>query len=342
MMHRHAAALLVLVAASLACPADAEFKDVLDTPAMMSPLANSTLLLGIARAGDRLVSVGVRGHIVWSDDGGANWTQAAVPVSSDLTAVYFATPQSGWAVGHDGIVLASNDGGKSWVKQLDGIKAAQIMADFYHDGELHDDAQRMVADGPDKPFLDVWFADDKNGFVIGAFNLAFRTRDGGQNWEPIYHRIENPQRLHLYGIRPFGDALFIVGEAGLVLRSEHGGDFKRVALPYQGSLFGLATGKSALLVYGLRGNLFRSEDRGASWAKVDLGERSALVGSTGDGAGEIAIVAQSGTLYRSEDDGKSFKAFPQARPMPLSGVTENAQGGLILIGFAGSRPDAAK
>jgi len=39
--------------------------DVLETPALESDLAASSLLLDIARAGDRLVAVGEQGHIVY-------------------------------------------------------------------------------------------------------------------------------------------------------------------------------------------------------------------------------------------------------------------------------------
>ena len=34
------------------------------------------------------------------------------------------------------------------------------------------------------PFLDVLFSDASEGFVIGAFGLVLRTRDGGKSWEP--------------------------------------------------------------------------------------------------------------------------------------------------------------
>jgi photosystem II stability/assembly factor-like uncharacterized protein len=49
-------------------------------------------LLGAARAGERLVAVGQRGHILYSDDSGNAWQQAAVPVSADLNAVSFLRP----------------------------------------------------------------------------------------------------------------------------------------------------------------------------------------------------------------------------------------------------------
>ena len=72
------------------------FTDVLDTPSTITSLATRSLLNGITRAGKRLVAVGARGHILYSDDEGKSWKQASVPVSSDLTAVNFPTPQQGW------------------------------------------------------------------------------------------------------------------------------------------------------------------------------------------------------------------------------------------------------
>jgi photosystem II stability/assembly factor-like uncharacterized protein len=39
-------------------------------------------VVGMARAGERLVTVGQRGHILYSDDSGKHWQQAVVPVSS--------------------------------------------------------------------------------------------------------------------------------------------------------------------------------------------------------------------------------------------------------------------
>ncbi len=114
----------------LAASAAASYRDVLDTPARDSAFAAKSLLNGVANAGQRIVAVGQRGHIVLSDDGGKTWTQAKVPVSSDLVAVYFPTPAKGWAVGHDGIVLHSADSGATWTRQLDGRSAGELMAAY--------------------------------------------------------------------------------------------------------------------------------------------------------------------------------------------------------------------
>ena len=147
----------------------APFTDVLDVPAMPSALASSSALRDVTLAGPRLVAVGPRGHILYSDDHGAHWQQAQVPVSADLNAVSFATPALGWAVGHDGVVLHSRDGGVHWHKQLDGRALAE----------------QLPAAATDNALLDVWFSDARNGYAVGVFNLLLRTTDGGNTIEQL-------------------------------------------------------------------------------------------------------------------------------------------------------------
>ena len=102
---------LLATLALLAAPSawSAPYVDVLDTPAQKSSLASQRILNGVALAGNRVVVVGQRGHILYSDDRGSTWTQAIVPVSVDLVAVHFPSAQKGWAVGHSGVVLATAD-----------------------------------------------------------------------------------------------------------------------------------------------------------------------------------------------------------------------------------------
>jgi len=182
--------------------------DVLDRPAMQSPLAAKKLLLSVARADDRLVAVGPRGHIVVSTDAGVSWQQSQVPVSSDLTAVYFASAKRGWAVGHDGVVLASTDGGATWIRQLDGravneLVLADVRAKLAAAPEsealqaLVAEAERSVESGPDKPLLDVWFENETTGYVVGAYGLLLRTNDAGATWQTGFNRNENHTNIKM-------------------------------------------------------------------------------------------------------------------------------------------------
>ena len=241
-----------------------KFIDVLDQPAPTSALAAQRLLQASAVAGKRLVAAGARGHIVYSDDMGATWQQAKVPVSADLTALHFVDAREGWAVGHEGVVLHTSDAGATWQVQLDGRRANELVLE--HVGKLPADtdptvlealkaeAERAAAEGPSRPFLDVWFANAQEGFVVGAYNLIFHTGDGGKTWQPWVERTQNERFYHLYGIRGSSDGLYMVGELGLALRFDPAtGRFNALQTPYEGSWFGLLTKPGLVLAYGMRG-----------------------------------------------------------------------------------------
>jgi photosystem II stability/assembly factor-like uncharacterized protein len=320
---------------ALACPpaiAAAPFQDVLDTPAKESPLAPRSILNGVTGAGKRVVTVGQRGHIVYSDDAGKTWRQAKVPVSSDLVAVAFATPQKGWAVGHDGVVLHSTDGGVTWNKQLDGRSAGKRMEAFYAErakiepaaadaAALAEEGKRFAQQGAENPLLDVWFADENNGFVVGAFNLIFRTADGGKTWEPWFHRTDNPNRLHLYAIRQVGADLYISGEQGILLKLDPAASrFTAVDTGYRGTYFGITGTDEAVLAFGLRGNVFRSADGGEQWQKVETGLQEGITGAANCGGKQLVLVSQSGRMLTSDDAGASFRPVKLQQPAPASAV----------------------
>lgn len=325
------------------------FQDVLVTPAVKSALAPASLLNGIAVAGQRVVAVGQRGHILYSDDQGKSWTQADVPVSSDLTAVHFASPTSGWAVGHDGVVLASRDSGTTWVKQLDGWSAGKRIKDYYaaHPpldlaggpealAQFQADATRFAEEGADKPFLDVWFENESTGYVVGLFNLIFRTTDGGKTWDPCLDRTDNPKLFHFYGIRSVAGDLYLVGEQGMVLRFDPTTQrFQALSIDYQGTFFGMIGKGTSLFVFGLRGHVFRSDDRGDHWEPVETGVAAAITAAALSADGRFALLAQNGQVLLSTEDGRSFIPLQGPRS-PASAAVSVVPGELIVVGERGA------
>ncbi|MFA5119652.1 WD40/YVTN/BNR-like repeat-containing protein [Zavarzinia sp.] len=321
--------------------------DLLDLPARISAKADKSLQLAVARAGERLVSVGEDGNVLLSDDNGATWRQAAaVPVSVTLTDVTFPTPAEGWAVGHSGVVLHSADAGETWKVQLDGRKAAQLVADeaaaLAASGAPGAEAAKrnaaaMVADGPDKPFLGLHFADAKRGWVVGAYGLALETTDGGQNWQSATARLPNPAGKHLYWLRDLGTTVVVVGEQGTVFRSTDGGaSFEAIETPYEGTFFGAVPLKDGgLLAFGLKGNAWRSGPDLADWHQVELGQPVTVTAGLRLGDGTIVLGDEGGRLFASPDDGAGFKALGVPAGTGLTGLAQAADGALILSGTRG-------
>ena len=338
-------AILISVAVYAISGAEPVYHDVLDTPAQMSKLASGTMLNSIASAGKRLIAVGHRGHIVYSDDQGKTWTQSAVPIGSDLVAVCFSSDKNGWAVGHDGVVLHTSDGGSSWIKQLDGRAAAELMSKQYSnsskseagvDSALRDEIKLYQEQGPDKPFLDVWFKNDTTGYIVGSFGLIFRTTDGGKSWTPLFDRINNPKRYHLYAIKAIGSDLYICGEHGSVFKLDAAGLFKEIKTPYTGTYFGVTGKPGALIVYGMRGKVFRSGDNGKSWKHIETRVPAGITGSTILEDGRIILVSQIGNILVSDDNGVTFTHLKVEKPVPAAAVTSISKDTLVVVGFRGA------
>jgi len=326
-----------------------DYVDVLDLPAKASALAINSPLSGMARAGERVIAVGQRGHILFSDDSGKHWQQAAVPVSADLTAVNFPTATQGWAVGNDGVVLHSSDAGATWQKQLDGRQIGALLDKHYTElanaqpgneqwPQLAMEGQRLAEQGADKPLLDVWFANDKVGYVVGVFNLILRTEDGGQNWTPYQDRTDNPQGFHLNAIAFTGDALYIAGEQGLLLKwDDNSQRFTAVPTPYQGSFFGVLGKPGEVLVYGLRGNVLRSIDGGQHWTALETGLHVSVTAGLIDAAGNYRLFTQGGQMLVSQGTGAQLHLVQKPARTPVSAATLSAAGALVVAGSRGAQ-----
>jgi photosystem II stability/assembly factor-like uncharacterized protein len=311
-----------ILGAAAAAP---EFLPPSEMAATPSALAQRAPMQALARAGQRLVAAGQRGQILVSDDG-RQWRQAAVPVGVDLTALSFPTARSGWAVGHEGVILHSADGGATWRRQLDGA-ALQALAG--------------LPQGAPPALLDVWFEDEQKGYVVGAFNLLLRTVDGGRSWQSWGDRTDNPHGFHLYGIRPAGGGLFIVGEQGLVLKLDASGRrFKALSFPYHGTLFGITGTPALALAFGLRGNAWRSTDGGTSWSRCETGVQAGLAAGTVRADGAVMLASQAGHLLLSGDGGASFQTQKTVVTSPAYAIADAGGGRTALAGIGGVRVEA--
>ena len=351
---------------AIAAPSVFAIADIIEIPSRPTILAPGNLLNDADRAGERIVAAGERGHIIFSDNAGDSWTQGQVPVSVTLTGVDFGSETHGWAVGHSGVVLHSEDAGETWDLQLTGVGAAELAIETRQEEieamearieeapeedvgdlewELEDlvfSLENMQSDleiGPVNPLLDVWFENESHGFVVGAYGMILRTTDGGQSWKDMGPQLDNPRSFHLNSIsRITGGALVIVGEAGQIFVSvDNGENWERRESPYEGSLFGvLGTGSvNEILAFGLRGNTFKSSDLGKNW-KVVPNEGGATLN---DGAvaddGRIMLVGNSGAVLLSTNGGESFRPYFRDDREGVMDVVPLSGTDLLILGEGG-------
>jgi len=300
-------------------------------------------LLAVEAADERLIAVGRRGHILASDDAGQTWAQQPSPVASDLVASHFLDARLGWAVGHDGVVLRTEDGGQSWSKVLDGASAAALIAEFRQGAvELSEDSafeyERFEMEGGDKPFLTVHFSDPQHGVVLGAFNYAFRTEDGGKTWVPFSHQIDNPMGFHLYAAFEHQGVLHVVGEKGLLLRwNAESQRLTELESPYEGSWFGGISMGDQILLFGLRGSVWVGTPE-SGWTKVEVGTEDSFNNATLLSADAALLVAQSGRLFRIERglNGFTSEELSVSGGMPVYDLEVKGDQ-LVVVGARGVR-----
>ncbi|MDP3858548.1 MAG: YCF48-related protein [Stagnimonas sp.] len=260
-------------------------------PSELSRLAYRGLLLDVTTSGKHLFAVGDRGTVLVSNNA-RDWAQVQTPSRSALTGIAFADENIGYAVGHDAVILKTSDGGKTWLLQ-----------NFQPELE--------------KPFLSVLALDADNVIALGAYGLMYRTSDGGSTWNEVNAPAIREEELHLNGIAKLGNgSLLVVGEQGTAgLSTDGGSNWEKLVSPYDGSLYGaIAVGDKGALIFGLRGNVYRSDDVAAGvWTQINVNTVSSFFGGTALPDGGVALVGLAGKVLRLDSSG-GVSALVVTRP----------------------------
>jgi photosystem II stability/assembly factor-like uncharacterized protein len=287
-------------------------KELRQLPAMHLAWPTHAEMLAVATAGSRIVAVGDHGTVLLSDNDGKTYRQVReVPTRVPLTSVNFVDDKQGWAVGHWGVVLHTEDGGDTWklLRQDTSV---------------------------DQPLFSVYFMDRNNGLAVGLWSLALRTTDGGASWTTV--KMPAPPGAdksgpNLYEIFTGKDrTLYIAAEMGAVYRSKDDGQSWSLSLTgNRGSLWaGLELHDGTLLVAGLNGKILRSADSAKTWTDVPSGATGSITDLAQGPDGSVIGVGLEGTVVNSKD-GVSFTASPRADRASLTAVLLTAKGSALLF-----------
>ena len=140
-------------------------------------------------------------------DGGVNWSSVQVhPGGGALTDVYFVNELVGWAVGLQGAIFRTADGGATWVSQFTdttrtfravhftdaafgwavGVRVTGVNNTVYKTTNGGSSWTNVSMADPNVFANDVVFTDPNTGFVVGGLSggqaVVFTTVDGGETW----------------------------------------------------------------------------------------------------------------------------------------------------------------
>lgn len=327
----------------------------LDRPALQSRLAEHGVLTSIRSAAGRWVAVGERGHVVYSDDRGATWLQGKTPASVTLTAAGFSSDgKHGWAVGHGLLILATSDGGASWVHRFDGRDLPKLLATASAHAEtgaaapLAVKTKRLAEEGADKPLFDILAVDDTQLLAVGAYGVLLRSADAGASWSSALDAVAPGEDRHIYAVRRIGAQVWLVGERGLVYRSlDQGRSFEALPVPTKATLFSISGQGEQLVIAGLRGNVLRSTDGGRNWQPVVMTTKNSLVDvAVGDPPAGFLIADDSGAVWRLDAESGQVGAAGSVR-FPIASIMTLKDGTVLAAGLLGvarveSKPLATK
>jgi len=361
----------VAIAALLSASAEDAAPAFAPGNATPSALATKDLLLAVTDAGSRLVAVGEFGHIIYSDDNGKTWTQAErVPTQATLTSVDFADEKNGWAAGHDRVIVATTDGGKTWALQY-SLDIATARGDRMPmrlcpapqevplppaPGLEDEFAQPPTTEG-DCTYPD--FEADSMGGPDSFAGIVF-------NWAgPLIPKPPEKDVPFLGIVFTSATHGFAVGGFSTTLETKDGGKTwmpRRLVQTaaddyhFNGAIRGA---DQSIFIPAERGQIVRSKDDGATWDVVsglietdaqgnpvmdeELGPDVPKVyqGSFWGGFprrdGSVAIVGMRGNIWVSANQGDSWARIGAgATPEPLNGGVELADGTLIVTGNGGA------
>ena len=285
-------------------------------PAVLAKNSAQATMLDATWADRRIVAVGDHGIVLLSDDQGASYRQAkSVPVSVPLTGVSFIDAKQGWAVGHWGAILASNDGGDSW--QIQHLSTDQ-----------------------DRPLFAVHFFNPRQGVAVGLWSLVLTTDDGGRTWtERTLKAPPGASRadLNLMGLfaGPHGD-LYATAERGQLLRSDdQGKSWSYLETGYEGTLWsGAALPDGSLLVGGQRGTLLHGSAEGKDFRRLPLESKSSVTSVAVSGS-QVLAVGLDGLMVRSSDGGQRFQEQRSADGVSLTAALLDGHDAPVLFSRRG-------
>ena len=202
------------------------------------------------------------------------WTVQNSGVAANLQAIDAWDARRAVAVGNDGVVIVTGDGGAAWTPSVAPVLAVANKLTRV----------RALADG--------------GAYAVGEYNAILRTQDFGRTWE----RLTPEEDVAWYGFDSNAGRLLVVGEFGRIHSSfDAGRNWKQIQTPAKAHLTAVAFRSDVEAVaVGLNGTVVRTDDGSRTWSLVDTGIEEHIYDVIWDQTRYVAC-GERGLLIESPD-----------------------------------------
>jgi photosystem II stability/assembly factor-like uncharacterized protein len=219
---------------------------------------------------------GSNGKVVRSDDGGSSFEVQTTPVETNLQDIDSWSRERAVAVGNDGVVIVTSDGGSHWT----AVEAPR--------SEI---ANKLIR---------VRCTDEGRAWTVGVMGMIASTEDWGASWRRRAQEIDLA-----WNDIAFADASngWVVGEFGSMMRTTDAGETWTEAEPQsERSLMAIAfRDPSHAVAVGLDGLILVTEDGGTTWERADAGTSIHLFDVIWDGSRWVAVGDMGSVITGSVD-----------------------------------------
>lgn len=248
-------------------------------------------------------------------------------VQGMLHDVHFWDNQNGLVVGDRGLILVTEDGGKTWTKKEINMRppGAPTGQTPGRPAGAGGGPPPGFRGGGSPTLYNIYFVNEKVGYITGARGTILKTEDGGKTWNRKIARSEaagqsnNPRRggirANLMGIQIISETVgFIVGSENTILKTTDGGE------TWMGSSERARVGETRNnleniwfvspttgWIIGSYGTLLHTTDGGETWEKQNAGFDNNLFGIHFSDEKTGWICGQEGLILHTNDGGKTWK-----------------------------------
>jgi len=285
------------------------------------------------------------GTIIKTTDGGLTWTAQDAGAAETFNAVFFGSPDLGWAAGTNGTILHTSDGGDHWTLQK--VNTSDEFRGLAFSDPLNGWATAV------RPIHRDWRGEDDDWTAS-----IWHTSNGGLNWTQealpddvsLLNRIDfvDSETGWAVGSKRLAEGDVRISHAGAVYSTTDGGttweeqycpgeDIALKAVDFVDINHGWAAGfPTSSAVDG--GFVFHTSDGGKTWERQEPGgfydnlvDIQFIDEERGYAAGFNYIAAWGPPVYRTEDGGATWTKVRMAEANPLSVLMPEGFFALALV-----------